>query len=287
MKPQDFYVSDITDKPIVEDSGVNVIYFTNRCNLACTYCYEDLINRPEQVLSKEQIRESIDSIVVREDPKSQTLFVLFGGEVTLQWENALYFMEYAYSKKKNIHFNISTNGIKFLKDDFILDYKKLKYNILGLTSLDISFDGIGNGERITHNNKPSTPFMLKIFKKLKNYNVPFRLRYTIHSGNIYNLYEDIKLISKSIKPIRIITSVAWNTLSKEMLVLLNDAKEKLRQDWLTGGITIPVCELFCDACDGCSNRKDIKTYFTDEGNVTTYKNNENAPEFNDFKEKIK
>ena len=174
-----------------------------------------------------------------------------------------------------------------MKDDFILDYKKLKYNILGLTSLDISFDGVGNGERVTHNGKPSTPFMLKIFKKLNDYNVPFRLRYTMHSGNIHNLYEDIKLISKSIKPKRIITSVAWSTLSNEMLELLKVAKENLRQDWFNGEITIPVCELFCDACDGCGTRKDIKTYFTDEGNVTTYKNNEIAPKFNDFKEKIK
>lgn len=284
LTPKDFYVDDT--KPIIENSGVNVIYFTNRCNLACTYCYEDLIGRPEQVLTQEQIRDSIDAIIAREDPSTQTLFVLFGGEVTLQWENALYFMDYAYSKKKNVHFNISTNGIRFLKDDFIIGYKKLKYNILGLTSLDISFDGVGNGERITHNGKPSTPFMIKVFKKLNDHNVPFRLRYTMHSGNINNLYADIKLIAKTIKPQRIITSIAWSTLTDDMLKLLQQAKEDLRQDWFNRDITIPVCALFCDACNGCGSRKDIKTYFTDEGNVTTYKNDVIAPKFNDFKEKV-
>lgn len=286
MNPREFYVGDQTDKPIQEGHGVNVIYFTNKCNLACTYCYEDLANRPPQIMTREDIRSSIDKVIEREpDENQQTLFVLFGGEVTLEWDNALYFMEYAYSKKKNVHFNISTNGIMFLKDKFTLAYKKMRWNLLGLTSLDISFDGIGNGQRVTHNNKSSTPLMLKVFKKLNQYNVPFRLRYTMHSGNINSLYKDISLIANSIKPHRIITSVAWDTLDDEGLKMLQAAKEELRSDWFAGDLKIPVCELFCDACNGCGARKDIKTYFTDEGNVTTYKNYESAPKFHDFKEK--
>jgi sulfatase maturation enzyme AslB (radical SAM superfamily) len=210
---------------------------------------------------------------------------MFGGEVTLQWENALYCMEYAYSKKKNVHFNIETNGIKFLKNDFLYEYKKMKWNRLGLTSIDISFDGIGNGERVTKNGKSSTPLMLKIFKRLNEAKIQFRLRYTMHSGNINNLYNDISLIAKTIKPHRIITSVAWSTLDEAGIEKLKETKELLRADWASGEITIPVCELFCDTCDGCGVKKDIKTYFTDEGNVTTYKNVDSIPVFNDFKEK--
>ncbi|MFZ9615195.1 MAG: radical SAM protein [Fluviibacter sp.] len=285
MDIKNFYVGDGTDKPVVEGTGVNVLYFTNKCNLACTYCYEDLDGRPEQILSQEDIRKSVDHILAREPEDQQTLFVMFGGEVTLEWENAVYCMEYAYSKKKNVHFNISTNGIRFLKDDFLFDYKKLKYNLLGLTSLDISFDGIGNGDRVTKAGTSSTPLMLKIFARLNNANVPFRLRYTMHKGNINNLYEDIKLISQKIKPHRIITSVAWDTLDDDGIKQLYAAKELLRKDWFSGDIKIPVCELFCDACNGCGARKDIKTYYSDEGNITTYKNYESAPKFNDFKEK--
>lgn len=285
MDMHNFYVGDGTDKPVVEGTGVNVLYFTNKCNLACTYCYEDLEGRPHQILSQEDIRKSVDDILAREPKDQQTLFVMFGGEVTLEWENAIYCMEYAYSKKKNVHFNISTNGIRFLKDDFLFGYKKLKYNLLGLTSLDISFDGIGNGDRVTKAGTSSTPLMLKIFARLNNANVPFRLRYTMHKGNINNLYEDIKLISDKIQPHRIITSVAWDTLDDEGIKKLHEAKDLLRKDWFSGDIKIPVCELFCDACNGCGARKDIKTYYSDEGNITTYKNYESAPKFNDFKEK--
>lgn len=282
MDIKNFYVGE-GSKPIQENSGVNVIYFTNRCNLACTYCYEDLKGRPKQVLSKDQIKNSVDIILERENPEEQTLFVLFGGEVTLEWENAVFMMEYAYSKKKNVHFNISTNGVKFSDDEFILNYKNLKFYKLGLTSLDISFDGIGNKERITHNKKESTDIILNTFRQLSKYNVEFRLRYTIHQHNINNLYNDIIMISKTIKPKRIITSVAWSTLSDRDLVNLDNVKQLLRDDWKNNEIIIPVCELFCDTCNGCGVRKEIKTYFTDEGNVNTFKNYESAPEFNDFK----
>lgn len=281
---ENFYLSQ-TSKPLAENTGVNVIYFTNQCNLACTYCYEDLKGRPKQILSKEQIKNSVDMILAREPEDQQTLFVMFGGEVTLEWENAIYCMEYAYSKKKNVHFNITTNGIKFLDDDFLKNYKKLKFYKLGLCSLDISFDGVGNKERIFHSGKETTSTMIQIFKKLNENNIKYRIRYTIHKLNCNLVYEDIKLISTTFKPQRIITSVAWSQLSEDDINNIELAKQKLRYDWQNGNITVSVCEMFCDMCDGCGVRKDIKTYFTDEGNVTTYKNSENAGKFNDFKTK--
>ena len=282
---QDYYESKSTDKRIQENSGVNVIYFTNKCNLACTYCYEDLKDRPAQILTKEQIMNSVDIILEREKPEEQTLFVLFGGEVTLEWENAKFMMDYAYSKKKNVHFNISTNGIKFKDVEFIKEYKKLKYNLLNLTSIDISFDGIGNTERITHSGKDTTLQMLDIFKKLNAYKVEFRLRYTIHNLNVNFLYKDLKFILEKIKPKRLITSVAWTKLSDDEIKKLQAVKELLRHEWKNNLITIPVCEMFCDMCNGCSVQKELKTYFSDEGNINTLKNNENAKSFSDFKTK--
>lgn len=282
---QTYYESKSTDKRIQENSGVNVIYFTNKCNLACTYCYEDLKNRPAQILTKEQIMNSVDIILEREKPEEQTLFVLFGGEVTLEWENAKFMMDYAYSKKKNVHFNISTNGIKFKDVEFIKEYKKLKYNLLNLTSIDISFDGIGNSERITHSGKDTTLQMLDIFKKLNAYKVDFRLRYTIHNLNINFLYQDLKFILEKIKPKRLITSVAWSKLSQNEINQLQEVKNVLRSEWQNNLITIPVCEMFCDMCNGCSVQKELKTYFSDEGNINTLKNNENAKVFGDFKQK--
>jgi sulfatase maturation enzyme AslB (radical SAM superfamily) len=281
----DFYVGDKTDKPTPVGSGVNVLYFTNKCNLACTYCYEDLPGRPPQIMSKEDIRKSIDMILERENPDSQTLIVLFGGEATLEWENVCYAMEYAYSKKTNLHFNLTTNGIRYLKQDFIDQTKSNFFYRTGMLSIDISFDGIGNGDRITHNSKDSTPLMIEVFRNLLKNGIKYRIRYTIQRQNIDNIYEDMTRIVNTFKPTRLITSVAWSTLADGDRAKLENLKNLMRDDWINNRIKTPVCELFCDMCSGCGERKELKTYFTDEGNVTTYGNYENSPDFHDFKEK--
>jgi uncharacterized protein len=285
MNVADFYVGDKTNLPTTEDSAVNVIYFTNKCNLACTYCYEDLANRPPQILTQEDIRKYVDEIIEREQPDKQTLIVLFGGEPTLEWDNVCYLMDYAYKKKQNIHFNLESNGIKFLSQVFIDQVMGNFFYRRGLLSVDISFDGTGNKNRIFLNGMDSTKSMLEVFKKLTLSNFKYRIRYTIHKLNARYAYEDIGMIMKTFKPQRIVTSVAWDTLSEKDLLRLTEMKKLFRDDWINKKIEIPICELFCDMCDGCGERKQLKTYFTDEGNVTTYENYENTPKFHDFKEK--
>jgi sulfatase maturation enzyme AslB (radical SAM superfamily) len=280
-----FFVGDQTDKPTPAGSAVNVIYFTNKCNLACTYCYEDLANRPPQIISREDIRKSVDEILEREHPDNQTLIVLFGGEPTLEWDNVEYLMEYTYKRKRKVHFNLTTNGIKYLSQAFIDRTKNNRFYKLGLLSIDVSFDGVGNGERVFHNGLKSTASMVKVFKKLIENNLRYRIRYTIQKDNVKLMYNDISKIINTFKPDRLITSVAWSTLDDDDVKVMNDAKEQFRNDWKDGNITIPICELFCDMCDGCGERKELKTYFTDEGNVTTYDNYESSPEFHDFKDK--
>jgi len=282
----DFYVGDLTDKPVPSGSGVNVLYFTNKCNLACTYCYEDLPGRPPQILTKDDIRKSIDQIIAREDPSKQTLIVLFGGEPTLEWENVCFAMDYAYSKKTNIHFNMTTNGIKYLSQKFIDETKSNFFYKMKLLSIDVSFDGVGNKDRIFHNGSDSTSAMIEVFTNLVKSNFRYRLRYTIHKLNVKGAYMDMTKITKTFKPERVIISVAWDTLEDEDYKTLTTIKDQFRSDWINKAISVPVCELFCDMCNGCGERKELKTYFTNEGNVTTYGNYENAPKFHDFKEKV-
>jgi len=237
-------------------------------------------------LSKEDIKKSIDRVIEREDPNSQTLFVLFGGEATMEWDNVCYAMNYAYTKKKNVHFNLNTNGIRYLKQSFIEETKNNFFYKKNLLSIDVSFDGIGNSDRVTHGGKDSTNLMIQVFRNLRKNAMKFRIRYTIHHKNVHNCYEDMSNIIRYFKPTRLITSVAWETLNKIQIDLLQNMKESLRKDWINRIIDVPVCELFCDMCDGCGERKEVKTYFTDEGNVTTYGNYENSPKFHDFKEKV-
>jgi len=281
----DFFVGDKTDKPAPVGSAVNVLYFTNKCNLACTYCYEDLPGRPPQILTKEDIVNHVDAILAREDPKSQTLIVLFGGEPTLEWENVCFAMDYAFSKKRNVHFNMTTNGIKYLSQNFIDETMNNFFYKKGLLSIDVSFDGIGNKDRVYHNGMDSTRSMIEVFTNLVKNKFRYRMRYTIHKFNINHVYKDMTKLIKTFNPERMITSVAWDTLTPKDIEKLTEIKNQLRNDWINKAVSVPVCELFCDMCNGCGERKELKTYFTNEGNVTTYGNYENSPKFHDFKDK--
>jgi sulfatase maturation enzyme AslB (radical SAM superfamily) len=138
---------------------------------------------------------------------------------------------------------------------------------------------------VFHNGKESTPEMIQVLTNLVKTNTRYRIRYTIQKHNIDYWYKDIHHLIKTFKPQRVITSVAWDTLEPEDHEKLDAVKNLFRQDWINKKIAAPVCELFCDMCSGCGERKELKTYFTDEGNVTTYDNYENAPKFHDFKEK--
>jgi sulfatase maturation enzyme AslB (radical SAM superfamily) len=281
-----FNQMNTSDKPLQEGYGVNVVYLTNKCNMACTYCYEDLADRPSQLQTKAKIKQHIDQILEREsDPDQQTLILLFGGEATLEWENCKYVMTYAYSKKKNVHFQLTTNGIKFLSDKFLDQYANNWFQQRGFLSVDISFDGVGNKERIYHNGRQTATDVIKVFRKLNERGLQWRLRYTFHNLNIYSAYDDITRLAKLFKPHRIITSVAWDTLDKDMLKELIRVKDALRSDWINNIIDIPVCELFCDSCDGCGVRKETVQLYTDEGNVKGRQWNENDEAFDDFKPK--
>jgi len=267
------------------NSAVNVIYFTNKCNLACTYCYEDLANRPSQIMTREDIRNRVDEILEREGPEEQTLIVLFGGEPTLEWDNACYLMEYAWNLKKKVHFNLTTNGIKFLSESFIQTVMNNYFYERGYLSIDISFDGVGNGERIFPNGQVSTKSMLKVFANLDLYKMRYRIRYTIQKANIRKAYEDISLIIQTFNPLRLITSVTWADLSDEEMALLPIIKEKFRMDWTSNKLNIPVCELLCDMCGGCQEHKELRSYHTTEGKVNQCDNKMTIQPFNDFKNK--
>ncbi len=272
---------ETTDKRVIPNSGVNTLYLTSACNLACTYCYESLDNKVTQTISDEAIRSNMDIVFDREDNAEQTLFILFGGEPTLVWDKCVLAIEYAKDIKPNTHFSMISNGIKFLDDEFCIDFKKHMSNL----SLDISFDVSGNDERIYHSGKSSTDDMYKVFEQLNKHNIEFRMRYTINNTNVNNIVKDLLYMSLKYKPQRLITSIAWTTLSDEDDKTLIKTKEQLRLLWQHNKLEVPVCDMFCDMCNGCDATLELKTYYSKDGEVRVQDNGENVVEFADFKSK--
>ena len=281
------FMSDIVDimeyKPEVKQSNVNILYFTNKCNLNCTYCYEDLPGQPSQILTKEDITNNIDIMLAAEDPNVQTLIVLFGGEPTLEWSNVVFAMDYAYSKKTNIVFNMTTNGIKFLDDLFITEVMSNKHYNDGRLFIDISFDGYGNNERIYHSGKKSKDDMLKVLTNVNKAGMNWRLRYTVNRDNFTIFHEDIKVLMSLFKPDRVITSVANKLFTDDEMLTIKLNEDIIVKYWNDRLFSAPVCYLCCDTCDGCSMTKSNIVGFTKEGISSVKTVDKSHTEFKDFK----
>jgi len=258
------------NKEILPDNiRTNIIYFTTKCNLGCTYCYEALDEIKGVDTSLKDLYKIADETFEREPDDAQTFFELFGGEPTLVWENVEKFMDYAYSKKENLHFEMITNGIKFKDLDFIERVYTNKHVKEGRFSISISFDGWnGNIDRIYRNGKQSREDVVTALSNLSYLKLPFRIRYTIHPKNINTILEDIETIIKNFKPLRIITSEVNELLTDDDMKKLHETYMTLQYMWNNNEIDIPICDLFCETCTGCSITRNKLQYYVQDKKYT-------------------
>lgn len=250
----------------MDKSSTNIIYFTNTCNMACTYCYEDLNSVSAKHTSKTELIKIADDVIEREQG-TQTYFGLFGGEATLKWENCKFFMDYAFSKKENIHFGLTSNGIKFLDDEFYDDFTNNTHYKKGRLSLDISFDGVGNQDRIYKNGNQTSDDVLYVLSKFKENNIKYRLRYTINSNNLNYFVDDIQSLINNFNPLRVIITETLSDFNIDQIAVLGTGKQILINLWNDSKVKIPLCDLVCSTCNGCDIDRDKHSYFIKDKNI--------------------
>jgi len=248
-----------------KETKTNIVYFTTKCNLGCTYCYEALDEVQGIDTNLEDLYNIVDEVIDREGLIDQSFFGIFGGEPTLSWNNVEKFMDYAYQKKKNVHFEMITNGIKFKDVDFIQRVYGNKHMIEGRLSISISFDGYnGNIDRIYRSGKPSTDDVIIALSNLTYLGLKYRIRYTIHKGNYKTIIQDIEDMLKYFNPLRIITSEVTEQFTQEDRQYIHQIYAELRNRWQNNEIQIPICELFCDMCTGCGITRGKFKYFVQD-----------------------
>jgi len=261
-------MTDIKKHKETSELKTNIIYFTSRCNLACTYCYEHLKDADKNTMSRNDLMTAADNTFKREPEDQQTFFILFGGEPTTRWDDVKFFMDYARSKKDNVQFNIISNGIKFLDNDFVRDYINNKHYLDGKIELDISFDGMkGNVDRVYHDGKSSSEDMLTVLSKLKLINVQYRLRYTIHKKNLDHFVEDILKIIEHFSPYRVILGEVMEQFDEADMKVLQISKNSLLALWNKQKLLTPICELFCESCNGCSIQRNELSLYVDSNEI--------------------
>ena len=110
-----------------------IIHLTEKCNLNCTYCYE---NKRNKDISFEDIKNLIDYEINRK--QNYSIIIFYGGEPLLQKNMIKSTIDYINSKncKTDFYFGITTNGT-LLDDDFINYMKENRF-----VNIAYSIDGM-------------------------------------------------------------------------------------------------------------------------------------------------
>ena len=238
--------------------NVHIIYLTNKCNLSCPYCYEnmkDIKTKDHFSISYKEIDDVIENIII-EEPDLVSTVCLMGGEPLLEIDK----IEYIFNRCKEIHdkkqiaLNIISNGTLISKNIDSLE-RMLNDNQVFL-SLDISFDASQQYKRTG-----DSSIVEDNIKMMKERNIPFGISYTISSDNHEKkqiLTDLIKILEKFFgytehndkRKIRV--NFDWTSLDKfydDINLLINDLKES--SNYLFSKYNVPICELNCESCNKC------------------------------------
>jgi uncharacterized protein len=151
-----------------------VLNVTNKCNLACTYCYEygeDKIvdtqygDQPK-FMSEDTAEESVDFMLAESKGQPVAHLTFFGGETLLNFpvlqRTVAYARRRAEEEGKRVEFSLTTNAT-LLRPEII---QWLADNQIGVT---ISIDGpkeVQDGLRVFHNGKGTYDVVLPKIKEL-------------------------------------------------------------------------------------------------------------------------
>ena len=137
-----------------------IIHLTEKCNLNCTYCYQ---NKRIRDIKFEDIKNLIDYEISKKSKYS--IIIFYGGEPLLQKNLIKNTIDYINSKrcKTNFYYSITTNGT-LLDDNFI---KYMKDN--NFINIAFSFDGMKDTQDLNRKTIDGNGTFDIVEKMLKKY----------------------------------------------------------------------------------------------------------------------
>lgn len=164
------------------------VFFTNKCNMNCLYCYEN--NKQQKSIDYNILDSTIDFIIhqYNENKSNDLSVVTHGGEPLIEYDKIRYFIENLDNKINNIKYIITTNAT-LLTDD-IADFLVKHY-----FEISVSIDGIKiahDANRVLNNGKGTYETVIKNSDKLIKHGFDVKARMTVNPKNVLYLFDSVK-----------------------------------------------------------------------------------------------
>ena len=192
-----------------------IINTTNRCNLNCIYCYNNIENKDIVNMNNEKVINAINKITTEFNLKYYTI-VFHGGEPLLELENIKKIISNFKDKNENIKYSFQTNGM-LINNEFI------KYIKLNKINISISIDGPDFINIKSRTNDIKKNILLENNIKLLNENnIKYNVLCTLSKMNIDNSKELVEYYNKiNCRGVRFNTLILTGNASKNNLFVTN------------------------------------------------------------------
>ena len=154
-----------------------IVKLTNRCNIRCEYCYENIIAKGSN-MSSEIFQEMVE-IIVSSTNEKKILLILHGGEPTIlsaAWfrENLSKGIEIAKKYGKDVEYSIQTNLIN-IPDEKLNIFKQYRVRIGG---------SIDNPDSLPDSMRPLAHKALNTYYRAKELGLSVGVLSTINTSNL-------------------------------------------------------------------------------------------------------
>ena len=171
--------------------GLYNIWVTEKCNLKCTYCYEN--NKSAVSMSDETVRDMISFISERYDVSDYNMINFHGGEPMIAFGRIIDIIDTLSGKGLVFHYSLTTNAL-------LLDEEKLKMLSARDVYISVSIDGDKYAHDMCRKKKDGTGSYDEVISKLpliKQYFPRFRIRMTIAAALSDRLYDSVMSVSQA------------------------------------------------------------------------------------------
>ncbi len=183
-------VAELNSRYFPQISNLEIIH-TERCNLACNYCFEASV-RGRNDISEQMLTKAVD-LLFRYSADAQALSIThFGGEPLLNFAAVTGSTDYALKRAKEagktIEFNMTSNCVALTED---MAYELALRKIRVLASID-GLSGSHDSNRVDKNGHGTFTRVLKAINILKKHQQWVGGKITVVPENAGSLYDDVK-----------------------------------------------------------------------------------------------